>query len=68
MTGGGDGLGVLALAAVWRVALAGVVEVGASSVDPSAGDVALVLPVLDRVGGDAELAGDLIEREHALVA
>ena len=68
MRGGGDGSGGLALAAVRWVALARVVEVGASSVDPPAGDVPSVLPAFDRVGGDAELFGDLLEREHAVVA
>jgi hypothetical protein len=62
----GDGLG--ALAAVGRAVLAGVVEVEAASVDPPAGDVPAALPGLDRVGGDAELCGDLIECEHALSA
>jgi hypothetical protein len=41
------------------------VEVGASAVDASAADVPFVLPLLDRGGGDAELAGDLVECEHA---
>ena len=68
MTGGGDGLRCRALAAVGGSFLAGVVEVGASTVDPPAGDVPSVLPELDRLGGHAELLGDLIEREHALVA
>ena len=68
MAGRGDGVGELALATVRRAALAVVVEVGASSVDPSAGDVPAVLPAFDRGGGDAELVGDLFEREHALVA
>ena len=41
------------------------VEVGAATVDPPAGDVSASLPDLDRLGGDAELGGDLVEREHA---
>jgi transposase len=52
-------------AGVRRAGLAGVVEVFAAKVDPSAGDVAPSLPDLDRLGGDAELRGDLLECEHA---
>jgi len=65
MTGGGDGVARRASAAVRGSGLAGVVEVGAAAVDPSAGDVAVALPDLDGGGGDAELRGDLLEREHA---
>ena len=65
MTGGGDGCGGLALAAVRGPGLAGVVEVGAAAVDPPAGDVPSALPDFDRLGGDTELLGDLPEREHA---
>ena len=68
MMRGGDGFGCRVSPAVWGSVLAGVVEVGASAVDPPAGDVSSALPGLDRVGGDAELAGDLLECEHALVA
>jgi hypothetical protein len=38
---------------------------GAATVDPPAADVSASLPDLDRLGGDAELGGDLVEREHA---
>ena len=68
MTAGGDGCGcglLVASAAVGWAVLAGVVEVGAAAVDPSAGDVPSALPDLDRLGADAELGGDLVEREHA---
>ena len=71
MTGSGEswaGRGLVALSAVGRAGLAGVVEVEAAAVDPAAGDVAAALPDLDRVGGDAELRGDLLEREHPLGA
>ena len=63
--GGGDGFGRRASPAVEGAALAGVVEVGASTVDPAAGDVPSALPDLDRLGADAELFGDLIECQHA---
>ena len=68
MTAGGDGCGcglLVASAAVGWAVLAGVVEVGAAAVDPPAGDVPSALPDLDRLGADAELGGDLVEREHA---
>ena len=65
MMTGGDDEGLAASAGVRRSGLAGVVEVGAATVDPSAGDVSASLPDLDRLGGDAELGGDLVEREHA---
>ena len=68
VTSGGDGVAgrVLGMAAtVWRAALTGVIEVGAAAVDPPAGDVPAPLPDLDRLGGDSELGGDLLEREHA---
>ena len=65
MTGGDGWAGLVASAAVRRAGLAGVVEVGAAAVDPPAGDVSASLPDLDRLGGDAELGGDLVEREHA---
>ena len=55
MTGGGDAGVGCASAAVCGSGLAGVVEVGAATVDPSAGDVSAALPDLDRLGGDAEL-------------
>ena len=55
-----------ASAAVRGAGLAGVVEVGAAAVDPPAGDVPAALPGLDRLGGDTELCGDLVEREHAV--
>src|ERR1035437_816628 len=68
MTAGGDGCGcglLVASAAAGWAGRAGGVEVGAAAVDPPAGDVPSPLPDLDRVGGDAELCGDLVEREHA---
>ena len=61
----GDGDRWAASAAIGRAGLTGVVEVFAAKVDPTAGDVAASLPDLDRLDGDAELGGDLLEREHA---
>src|SRR6266545_3769941 len=60
-----DGFGAVASAAIRGSVLAGVVEVGAAAVDPPSGDVPAALPGLDRLGADAELFGDLVEREHA---
>lgn len=68
MTGRGDGVsgrGFWGGGGRRGAGLAGVVEVGAAAVDPPAGDVPAALPDLDRLGGDAELRGDLFEREHA---
>src|ERR1035437_8919504 len=68
MTAGGDGCGcglLVASAAVGWAVLAGVVEVGAGAGGPAGRGGASPLPDLDRVGGDAELCGDLVEREHA---
>jgi transposase len=63
--GGVAGRGLGASAAVQRPGLAGVVEVFAAAVDPPAGDLPAALPDLDRLTGDAELCGDLLECEHA---
>ena len=63
MMTGGDDDGLAASAGVRWAGLAGVVEVGAAAVDPPAGDVSASLPDLDRLGGDAELGGDLVERD-----
>ncbi len=68
MMGAGDGVARSAAAAVGGSVLAGVVEVSAAAVDLSPGDLPSVLPRLDGLGADAQLRGDLFEREHPLGA
>jgi transposase len=66
LAAGGDGAAGHGLVApVGWAGLAGVVEVFAAKVDPPTGYVSASLPDLDRLRGDAELGGDLVEREHA---
>ena len=71
MTGRGDGVsgrGFWGGGGRRGAGLAGVVEVGAAGVDPPAGDVPSAVPDLQCLGGDAELRGDFVEREHARCA